>query len=150
MFGNLNLFCANYFILLYTLCLISTAHIVHAQDGAVYIDEIERRCRMILHTAPKEVRKLPKNPSNGGTSDAIGYVDLETKFRTPYLKTTGKEKGVRAWGSMTIAASGITHIPIRPYREREHKSKLGLQAESRFIPELHAQLVTPYLNFLQV
>jgi hypothetical protein len=85
------------------------------------------------------------------SSDLIGYVDLEARLRTPYLGITNKQtqRGLRTWASATASASGMAHLPTtKPYRKGERvSSKWGLQGEARFIPEIHAQLVTPYALF---
>jgi hypothetical protein len=77
----------------------------------------------------------------------IGYLDTENTIRTPYLKyvNPGSTKGIRAWGSLTVAASGMAHraMSSRALNRRKKVSpRWGIQAEARAIPELHAELAT--------
>jgi len=82
-------------------------------------------------------------------SDLIGYLDLEIRLRTPRLEIINEDRGVRTWGSVIVAGSGMAHLPTaRPYKKGEKvKAILGLQGDVRAIPEIHAQLVTPYVLF---
>lgn len=85
------------------------------------------------------------------SSDLVGYLDLEARARTPHLEFVNieAERGVRTWGSIIVAASGIAQLPTtKPYKKGERVgAKLGLQGDVRVIPEIHAQLVTPYALF---
>jgi len=84
-------------------------------------------------------------------SDLVGYLDLEIRLRTPRIEFVNKDegRGVRTWGSVVVASSGMAHLPTsRPYRKGERvKAKWGLQGDVRAVPEIHAQLVTPYALF---
>jgi len=80
----------------------------------------------------------------------VGYVETENEFKTPALKFVSKDKqrGVRTWSSLTLAASGMAHFamkrPVKQLTGERLPRKWGLQADIRAIPEIHLQLGTPF------
>ena len=79
------------------------------------------------------------------TENFIGYFETENVLRTPYFETTEKGTGVRTWASLTAMASVMAHKAMGS-RLRTRKNRWGLQAEARFIPEIHMELATPLVN----
>jgi len=80
----------------------------------------------------------------------IGYIDTENEIKTPPLRVLSedKQRGVRTWASLTLAASGMTHFamnrPVKQLTGEKVPRKWGFQADVRVIPEIHLQLATPY------
>jgi hypothetical protein len=78
----------------------------------------------------------------------LGYLETENTIRTPYASIISDdyERGVRAWGSLSLNISALANrADSRPHqRGKKVSAEWGLQGEARIFPEIHTEMVTGY------